>query len=50
MADLKHLSLYASLALVTACSQPGVKVSQPVEVGTPTQQAEPVADPAGEAE
>jgi tetratricopeptide (TPR) repeat protein len=49
MAHLKTLPLYAALALATACSQPGVKASQPVVTETQAQQAieaggSPVAD------
>ncbi len=45
MAHLKILPLYAALILATACSQPGVKASQPVAVQTETS-VEPVAEPA----
>jgi tetratricopeptide (TPR) repeat protein len=41
MAHLKILPLYAALILATACSQPGVKASQPVAV-----QTEPSVEPA----
>ena len=45
MAHLKILPLYAALILATACSQPGVKASQPVAVQTEPS-VEPVAEPA----
>ena len=55
MAHLKVLPLYAALLFVAACSQPGVKASQPVAVETQAQQAvevavEVAADPEAEAE
>ena len=54
MAFLKALPLYAVLALATACSQPGVKVSQPVVTESRAQQpvevvGGPAADPAADA-
>lgn len=54
MAHLKTFSLYAVLLFVAACSQPGVKASQPVEVESQAQQpvgavAEVAADPEAEA-
>ena len=39
MAHLKTLPLYAALALATACSQPGVRASQPAVAQTQAQQA-----------
>ncbi|MDP2252586.1 MAG: hypothetical protein Q8J60_00250, partial [Thiobacillus sp.] len=55
MAHLKLLPLCAALLFAAACSQPGVKASQPVAVETQAQQAveaavEVVADPEAEAE
>ena len=51
MALLKTLPLYAALALATACSQPGVKASQPVVAESRAPQpAEAVAGPAADAE
>ena len=54
MAHLKILPLYAALVLATACSQPGVKASQPAVAESQTQQpaevvVETVADPEAEA-
>ncbi len=52
MAHLKILPLYAALILATACSQPGVRASQPVAVQTePAVEtvAEPAVDPEAEA-
>ena len=54
MAHLKILPLYVALALATACSQPGVKASQPVVAETQAQQpveavVEVTADPAADA-
>jgi tetratricopeptide (TPR) repeat protein len=53
MAQLRPLPLYAALIFATACSQPGVKASQPVAVESKPQQAvevvaEPVTDAATE--
>jgi tetratricopeptide (TPR) repeat protein len=53
MAQLRPLPLYAALIFATACSQPGVKASQPVAVESKPQQAvevvaEPVTDAAAE--
>ncbi|HEX7972683.1 MAG TPA: tetratricopeptide repeat protein [Thiobacillus sp.] len=52
MTYLKLLPLCAALALATACSQPGIKASQPGRVETQAQQpaaaAEPVVDSAAE--
>lgn len=50
MAHLKILPLYAALLLATACSQPGVKASQPVVAETHAQvpagaATEPAVDP-----
>ncbi len=42
MAHLKILPLYAALLLATACSQPGVKASQPVVSESKTQSQPPV--------
>ena len=55
MAHLKILPLCAALLFAAACSQPGVKTSQPVAVETQAQQAveaavEVAADPEEEAE
>ena len=55
MAYLKVLPLYAALLLAVACSQPGVKASQPVAEETQAQQAveaavEVAADAEAEAE
>ena len=53
MAHLKILPLYAVLLLATACSQPGVKASQPVVSESQTQAqspAEAVVDAAADAE
>jgi len=53
MAHLKILPLYAVLLLATACSQPGVKASQPVVSESQTQAqppAEEVVDAAADAE
>ena len=54
MAFLKTFPLYAVLALATACSQLGVKASQPAMTASQAQQpaeavGEPAADPAAEA-
>ncbi|HWR76246.1 MAG TPA: tetratricopeptide repeat protein [Thiobacillus sp.] len=54
MANLRILPLYAALLFATACSQPGVKASQPVVAESQTQQpvaaaVEVVADPEAEA-
>ena len=50
MAFLKTLPLYAALALVTACSQLGVKASPPVATESPAQKpAEAVTEPAVDA-
>ncbi|MDP1643876.1 MAG: tetratricopeptide repeat protein [Thiobacillus sp.] len=54
MANLKILPLSAALLFATACSQPGVKASQPVAVESQAQQpvaavVEVVADPEAEA-
>lgn len=54
MANLKILPLSAALLFATACSQPGVKASQPVVVESQAQQpvaavVEVVADPEAEA-
>ena len=54
MANLKILSLYAALLFATACSQPGVKASQPAVAESQTQQpveavVEVAADPEAEA-
>ena len=53
MAQIKLLPLSAALALAAACSQPGVKASQPVVAEPQAQQraetvVEPVVDPAAE--
>src|SRR5512139_69712 len=49
MAHFRILPLCAALLLVTACSQPGVKASQPAATETHAQQpAEAEADPAAE--
>ncbi|HJX57310.1 MAG TPA: hypothetical protein VJ325_01175, partial [Thiobacillus sp.] len=54
MAHLKPLPLYAALLFSAACSQPGVKASQPVAVESQVQQpvgaaVEVAADPEAEA-
>lgn len=50
MAFLRTLPLYAALALATACSQPGVKASQPVVTESQAQQpAEAVVEPGADA-
>ncbi len=54
MIQFRLLPLYAALALATACSQPGVKASQPVATETqgrqPAGAGEAAADPAADAD